>query len=99
MAEQVAQQAMTAGKQIEEAILLFNYGAVAEFAEFLRECGFRTTETDSQASDGLRQHLQLHNFVATPRRVDNVYTLSVWKSRMYSVHTKERQTHGTRTNH
>ena len=44
MAEQVAQQAMTAGKQIEEAILLFNYGAVAEFAEFLRECGFRTTE-------------------------------------------------------
>ena len=44
VAEQVAQQAMTAGKQIEEAILLFNYGAVAEFPEFLRECGSRTRE-------------------------------------------------------
>ena len=51
-AEKTAEDALEAGRQIEEGVALFNYGAHSEAVEYLEACGFRVKVTSREKRRG-----------------------------------------------
>ena len=70
-AEKTTEDALKAGRQIEEGVALFNYGAHSEAVEYLEACGFRVKVTVSRKAPRPR------NLMRNRPRVDRIRVKSL----------------------